>query len=826
MAALSYPVEDRYVDWQVASVLELPEEWVDTVAEITGLPNPVRGSQLLWIRGIRSATALRGFWQAAAYCPASPFEFGQEMQWAVERLMVARDRNEKVAIWGDFDADGITATAVLWDGLRQFFDSKNQLSYFIPNRLKESHGLSMMGIAQLSAQGVQLIVTCDTGSTNPDEVEYAQSLGMDVIVTDHHTLPETRPAVVSIVNPRALIADHAMASLSGVAVAYKLVEALYEKLPEIPLRPLEELTDLVAIGLIADLVELKDDCRYLAQIGIEQLQTQLKSEVPTRPGVAQLLKLCRRAGDRPTDISFGIGPRINAVSRIYGDASFCVELLTSTDSERCRELASKAELANARRKALQNDVFQQVIEQLAHQDLSTTGVIVLCDAQWPAGVLGLVAGQVAQQYGRPTVLLTQDTPETNANTDSALIARGSARSVNQIDLYDLVSSQAHLLAGFGGHPFAAGLSLPVENLPLFRAAINQQYRQKVGTEVGAPVIKADLTVTVAELGKALFQELKLLEPCGMGNPAPKLLVKNCWFENVWHQKLKDRTGSKVGYIKANFQLCDESGEDGPYERIAKCPGIWWGHYKDDLPSGRWDAIAELDYNSHPKSQRYEIRLIDIRPALTRPAADQLVTSQLAARSWLLDRRYAAGTRPSEPPETVTDLVVDDCPMQWKALRLWQHQSYQTHQPVALAYPSPEASEPVEVWTKLLGLAKYLARTQRAASREQLTEKLKVSDHTLELGLGALATAGFVVARSAVDLRFFYDPAKAAADGSAPSGSTSSSSGDSDSRDQDRALIRFLMAIQEESFRRQYFYRAPVSTLQSAISAISTETDLG
>ncbi|MEO0769274.1 MAG: DHH family phosphoesterase, partial [Cyanobacteria bacterium J06649_4] len=321
------------------------------VADVTGLVNPAFGARLLWMRGVRSRSELIEFLKPEEYVAASPFAFGEEMAWAVERLMEARDRTQKVAIWGDFDADGITSTSVLWDGLRQFFTGENQLSYFIPNRLTSSHGLSMLGIAQMAAEGVQLIVTCDTGSTNPEEIEYAGSLGIDVIVTDHHTLPEERPGVVAIVNPRALPQTHAMANLSGVGVAYKLVEALYEKMPEVPTRPLYELLDLVAIGLIADLVELTGDCRYLAQVGIAQLQKQLQMDRPVRPGVARLLSLCRRAGDRPTDISFGLGPRINAVSRIYGDASFCVELLTSTNVERCRVLAEKAELANARRKA-------------------------------------------------------------------------------------------------------------------------------------------------------------------------------------------------------------------------------------------------------------------------------------------------------------------------------------------------------------------------------------------------------------------------------------------------------------------------------------------
>jgi len=787
--------KDWQKDWQLASIEPAPAQWVNIVAQITGLAQPKRGAQLLWNRGLQTAEALRGFLQASEYEPASPFEFGEEMTLAVVRLVAAREAGEKVAIWGDFDADGVTSTAVLWDGLRQFLTEPAQLSYFIPNRLKESHGLSLMGVEQLAAEGVALIVTCDTGSTNPVEIERANALGMDVIVTDHHTLPRERPAVVAIVNPRALPRDHAMADLSGVAVAFKLVEALYKRLPDVPTRPLQDLVDLVAIGLIADLVELRGDCRYLAQVGIEQLQTHLKTDKPVRPGVAKLLQMCRRAGDRPTDISFGIGPRINAVSRIYGDASFCVELLTSKDPVRCRELAEKAELANARRKALQNDVLKQVVRQLEARDLSTMGVIVLCDAQWPVGVLGLVAGQVAQQYGRPTILLTLDEPGAlGREAEAPMLARGSARSVNGIDLYELVYSQVHMLTRFGGHPFAAGLSLPADNLPMFTAAINQQYRQQMGGRQRLPTVRADLTVTVAALGRDLFQELKLLEPCGMGNPVPKLLIQNCWFENVWHQKLKDRLGGKVGYIKASFFLCDESIAENPKLRF---PGVWWGHYKEDLPPGRWDVVAELDYNSHPKRKRYEIRLIDIRPSVER------IEHERAAAKWLLDRRIKADAEPQTLPDAAaTELILDECPTQWKELSLWQHQSEQTHQPVALAYASPEKENPIYKWRLLLGLAKYLSREQTPVSAERLCDRLEICDRTLSLGLAALGQAGFTVHRSAIDIRFQYGSKRPEQANTEP-------------------LSQFLAAVQEEQFRRQYFYKAPTATLETATLEMAT-----
>ncbi|MEO0541750.1 MAG: single-stranded-DNA-specific exonuclease RecJ, partial [Cyanobacteria bacterium P01_A01_bin.105] len=628
-------------------------QWVNIVQRVAQFSAPPHyGAQLLWQRGIRDENSLKGWLQPAAYQPTSPFAFGEEMRWAMARLSRAREQSEQVAIWGDFDADGITSTAVLWDGLGEFFSQGQQLTYFIPNRLRESHGLSYAGLDRLAAQGVTLVVTCDTGSTNLAEIDYANGLGMDVIVTDHHTLPAKRPPVVSIINPRTLPPDHPLAHLSGVAVAFKLVEALYETLPTVPTRPLESLLDLVAIGLIADLVQLTGDCRYLAQRGIEQLRQQRQHR--SRPGVARLLELCRRTGDRPTDISFGIGPRINAVSRIHGDASFCVELLTSQDADRCEQLAQETEAANARRKGLQNDVLSQVKRRLAESDLSTTGIIVLADPQWPTGVLGIVAGQIAQEYGKPTILFTLD--------ETTGMARGSARSVNRIDLYELVDSQARLLEGFGGHPFAAGMALKMENLPLFTDAINRQLRQ---TQAGQPqgrVIAPDLAVTLkdlgadlgAGLGAELFKQLSLLEPCGMGNAVPKLLIRNCWFEKTWHQKIKDPINQrKIQYIKASFSLRDESTERG-------FPGTWWGHYKEELPEGRCDVVAELDFNSFSTRKdpngRYELRLVDLRPAkLESPTPSQTIP--------IIDQRH------SDSPELEpSDLAVTHCPSTWQSLR--------------------------------------------------------------------------------------------------------------------------------------------------------------
>ncbi|MBD0335318.1 MAG: single-stranded-DNA-specific exonuclease RecJ [Cyanobacteria bacterium Co-bin13] len=798
-----------------------PANWINIVRDAcpaaAALPLHYT-AQLLWQRQVRQPAQLKGFLHPEAYCPASPFAFGEEMTWAVERLkQTGLSSNspsaslEKVAIWGDFDADGVTATAVLWEGLRPLLPPESHLRYYIPNRFTESHGLSAAGLEQLAEWGCQLLVTCDTGSTSLSEIEYAHQLGMEVIITDHHTLPAQRPPVVALINPRTLPPEHPLQTLSGVAVAYKLIEALYQSLTVAPPAPLDNLLDLVAVGLIADLVELTGDCRYLAQRGLEQLQSHLQTQTPRRPGVAQLLALCKRTGDRPTDISFGIGPRINAISRIHGDARFCVELLTSQDPEYCRTLALEAELANTRRKALQRDLLNQVRGKLAQLDLATTEVIVLADEQWPAGILGLVAGQVAQEYGRPTLLLSLDPPADAASPDR--MARGSARSIPGLDLYDLFKTQAHLLTSYGGHPLAAGLSLPTENLALFTAALNREVRELKGEQpgVGGPVLAVDLAVTVADLGQDLFRALKLLEPYGMGNPVPRLLISDCWVTGAWHRRLKDQRGGQVAYIRTEFKLWDDTVQGG-------FPAEWWDHYAEDLPQGRCDAVVELDFNTVQK--QYRVRLVAIRAAQSQSCAAPFTYRQEPILDWrqgltgetmadtpspqALDLSSAAGqlapfadARGKDPTgdAIANALVITQCPAGWAEWAAWVKQAETAQQPLAIAYPPPPERAPETVWKELVGLAKYLSRTGETVTLDRLQERLQLSAPALALGFKSLEYLGFQVQ---IDSEQRVQMQRPLAESSlSPEGPE---------------IRAFLEALQEEQFRRRYFYQVPVSTL--------------
>ena len=699
--------------WQNLDIVEPPTWLIAKVGKFA--------AKLLVQRGIIEPEKLAAFLSIEAYQPTSAFAF-PEMPEAIARIQLAYEKKELIAIWGDFDADGITATSVLWEGLGQFFAQGDRLVFYIPDRLKESHGLSIKGVDELRSQcqdPVNLIITCDTGSTSLEAIKYANTLGINVIITDHHTLPDVRPPVVAIINPRYLANEHPLFHLSGVAVAYKLMEALYETLPEVPSQPLEDLLDLVAIGLVADLVQLTGDCRYLAQKGIEVLRQK------KRLGVRLLLEQCKRVGDRPIDISFGIAPRINAVSRIWGDVRKCVELLTTSDERLGKSLIDQTELANTQRKALQKKVFKQVQSKIEQIDLSTTGIIVLVDPQWSVGVLGLVAGQVVGEYGRPTILCTLDDG----------IAKGSARSLEGINLYELLKGQEHLLTSFGGHPLAGGLSFPIENLQVLIEAIDQQFWSQYG-QLQSKSLKIDLEVKISDLNKDLFNELRQLEPFGMGNPYPKLLVRDCTFSGVSNANIRNQKGQKVEYIKTEFTLSDRLGN--------QIYGDWWGHYSYELPDSTCDVVIELVDNTFRR--RYDARLLDFKinspsliPELPALASTGSKGANLANIK-ILDLR---GSNQSEL--TPSAIICDRCPQNWQDFNTIIDRAHQDQQSLALVYPNPDHINGAIAWQTLVGIAKYLSRTGKEIKRSQLITKLGIEDQrVLQIGFEALQEYGYLV----------------------------------------------------------------------------------
>ncbi|MFN4279339.1 single-stranded-DNA-specific exonuclease RecJ [Thermosynechococcus sp.] len=743
--------------WQLYSSDPAPLDFIEEVKRL----HPDAGAitaQLLWQRGYRDLDQqVRVFLDWRYYESASPLEF-PEMPAALGRLQQALDQQEKVAIWGDFDTDGVTATAVLWEGLKPLLGAQ-LVDFYIPNRQHDSHGLSCHGLKALQQKGVSLIITCDTGCTNGAEIAFARKLGMDVIVTDHHTLDPAPLEAVALINPRQLSWEHPLRHLSGVGVAYKFLEAVYAKWPEKTQGyALENLLDLVAIGLIADLVELKGECRYLAQRGLEYLGKRQT----LRPGIAALLKGSSNTTARQREISFTVAPRLNAVSRVEGDVRSLITLLTTQNCREAQQLAEHIEQVNADRQRRQKEIAKMAHAKAAQLDLSASRVILLTDDTWPLSLLGLVANDIVKTYGRPAILL-QTNPETG-------MAAGSARSDGFVDLYEALHSQRHLFEKFGGHPYAAGFRLKIDHIPLLAAALNQFLAQQEGTASATPKpLMIDLEVTLDQLKVDLLKELEVLAPFdSTHHPSPRLLVRNV---EITQPKENNNKGNQNTRKYLSMVL---------YDRQRQCtfPAKWWDHQISDCPKGCCDLVIELEqWQSYLSAVIRELR----------PSATNVI--QAASFQSLMDYR----DRPYEA--SVKGLRVETCPTSRESWRQWLQRANREQQPLILAYSPPQEQDALKVWQEFLMLCQQASQQGKHLQREELREHLGIEAATLNYALNVLETLGVKVLHTAEEFWCEWPPQVKSSLQTAA------------------ALETFTAAIAEENFRRRYFAAASLQALQ-------------
>jgi single-stranded-DNA-specific exonuclease len=406
-------------------------------------------------KGFSTLDALAGWLDPAHYQPASPLEL-PDLARATERIQQAVQRAEEVAVWGDFDVDGQTSTALLVSALRQL---GLRVSSYIPNRMTEGHGVHVATLIPLIEQGIRLLITCDTGVDAHEAVEVARQHGVEVIITDHHKLPDALPDALAVVNPRRLPLDHPLRDLPGVGVAYKLAEAL---LPDASVY-----LDLVALGIVADVALLRGDTRYLLQQGLKVLH------VTQRKGLLAMMEYAKISQETldETTIAFQLAPRLNALGRL-ADANSSTEMLTTDDLATARRLANQLEGLNLERRRLSDEVWESVqVLLVQNAGWLRHAALVLDHPKWHTGVLGIVANRCVEHYHKPTVLLS-------SGADG--IARGSARSIEGADITDAIAMTESLLLGYGGHTMAAGVSLQVEKINAFRHALSEQVRHQLG----------------------------------------------------------------------------------------------------------------------------------------------------------------------------------------------------------------------------------------------------------------------------------------------------------------------------------------------------------
>lgn len=431
----------------------------------------------------------------------SPYELPNIAK-AAQAVNDAISENKKFAVFGDYDCDGITSTALFYGYLKE---RGADAIYYLPDRFSDGYGMNNSAIDKLKADNVELIITVDNGISAKNEVEYAKSLGIDVIITDHHLPPAELPDALAVVNPHLPECVSKFKDISGVAVAFKTVCAIEGAEPE---ELLHKYADLLAIGLIADVMPLKNENRCIVKEGIKAINNTRKA------GITALLNtaaICRGSVNARR-VAFGIAPRINAAGRMSTPIS-ALELLLCNDFNKACKLALIIEEENRKRREEEAVVFAEAVKQIEQNGYNYNRVIVAAGKNWHNGVLGIAAAKITEKYGKPAILLS-------VNED---FATGSGRSIEDFSLYDCLKSCEDLLEKFGGHTLAAGLSLKTENIDLLRERLNEYAYLK---PLATPVLNLDCKLNISGITLDLAEAIEELEPFGAGNPVPVFGIYN------------------------------------------------------------------------------------------------------------------------------------------------------------------------------------------------------------------------------------------------------------------------------------------------------------
>jgi single-stranded-DNA-specific exonuclease len=562
---------------------------VDRLARAVGIPVIV--AQILLNRGVQEPSAVREFLDAQLSGLHPPEQLpGAEA--AAERIWKAVQAKLPICIYGDYDVDGVTGTAILLHVLTLL---GAKADFYIPNRLEEGYGLNGDALKKLAESGAQMVVTVDCGIASLAEAELAKQLGITLIVTDHHEFKTELPRAVELVHPRLPGREYPFGDLSGSGVAFKLAWLIATKAaggPKVESRIREALLDGVAyaaLGLIADVMPLLGENRILAKYGLGRLQQQ------PAPGLKALIAaagLGEGKRIRAEDVAFKLAPRLNAAGRL-GCARLVIELLTTPSEQRANDLAKYLEEQNAKRQFTERTIIKQAHEQLADRDLDNEAAIVLASAEWHAGVIGIVAGRLADEFHRPTILIA-------INGDSAT---GSGRSVPGFPLHTALAACSDQLLAHGGHAFAAGLRLRPLQIEAFRQQFLTHVASRLPPGKSHPELVLDAEVPLSALTLGLVKDLDRLEPYGSANPRPRFLASG--LEIVGEPK-------KMGMGERHLNFRVKSGK-------TTMRAVGWGMAGriEDLMSGdhRCSLAFVPKINEWNGYTNVEIEVLDFQPGV-------------------------------------------------------------------------------------------------------------------------------------------------------------------------------------------------------------------
>lgn len=540
-------------------------------------------AELLVQRGVETFEEARSFFRPNLANLHDPFLM-KDMDRAVERLHSAVVSGEKILIYGDYDVDGTTAVALVYSFVSRF--TKN-IDFYIPDRNDEGYGVSMKGIDWATENGFKLIITLDCGIKAIEKTLYASSRGVDMIICDHHLPDNELPAAVAVLDPKREDCHYPFDDLSGCGVGFKLVQA-YAQQYGIPFETLLPLLDYLVVSIASDLVSVTGENRILAHFGLKQL-----NESP-RAGLQAMIDLSKLEVGHITidDIVFKIGPRINAAGRME-TGRLAVELLTTDDLANAMQIGEKINDNNNDRKSIDREITQEALEMVQNgNSLAWKNATIVYNPSWNKGVVGIVASRLVEAFYKPTIVLTK----------SNGFVTGSARSVQGFDLYEAIESCSDLLENFGGHVYAAGLTMREERLPEFSERIDKFIGERITADMLTPVVTIDAKLDFSRITPKFFRILKQFQPFGPGNNNPLFLTENVYDSG---------NGRKVGAGGVHMKL-DLIQEDQPYRQISAI-AFNMSEYYDYIKAGNpFDVCYSIVENYYRGNSTIQLRVRSLR----------------------------------------------------------------------------------------------------------------------------------------------------------------------------------------------------------------------
>lgn len=686
-------------------------------------------TQLLWKRNIRTQKDLEHFFNPQ-YIHDHNSIFTQQINIAIDRLIKANHQGEKIAIWGDYSCDSIITTAILSTGLRDFFTEENQqISYYFPSRNLPQFGLNINDITTLKKEGYSLILCACIGSQNYQEIEFAKSLGIDIIIIENTILSIDHPPVLAWLNPHLLPENHPDYYLSGGAIAYKLIRFFHDKIKSNKKIKYEDLRCLIAVGLMADKYLLKGNNRYFAVSGSQLLENNYNSL-----SLQFLVTSCHENGDRTLNIERGIGAKIKAICHTYNDVKFLINFLTGNDDSLIEERELEMKQIYYDYLHLKEEILNQAKKQINNDDISQKQLIFLKDNQWDIRIIESTSQFLRNQYGLTTILLSSKLNYCEENESD--IYYGVLSSSFHFNIENFVNNCHKLLISYHVIPYGMKFFINKENLYIFQEVINQLISKETEDNKLSNLINIDFQMTVDKLNLSVFRQLKKIQPCSLDNPNARILLRQCQLTFISYPKKltinnKIKNNNNTQLIKKEIYDSRMSLSIQNNSCDTQIKAIWWGFANHNPEKDKYyDLVAELDYDVI--TENLYLRIVDLRLSDSNKIYYQKNNSVS-----ILDYRRE---EKEDKLNNIQGKIIHHCPIKWSEIHSAYQAAIASQDNLILAYNHPSEKELEELWQRFLSMIKGCLKQSKTMKKDNLLKTLSISDISLNKicdGLGLI-----------------------------------------------------------------------------------------